>query len=76
MSNIAAGTDRNDWWCVQRHGGRRNDHWRTLFKGPEAEARAVYDSVRMALRQGAVVLVNDEGSDVSTTSAPRLRSIW
>lgn len=69
-------TDRNDWWCVQRHGGRRNDRWRTLFRGSEAEARAVYESVRADLRQGKVTLVDHVGADVAVTSAPRLRTRW
>ena len=66
----------NDWWCVQRHSGRRNDRWRTLFKGAESEARAVYASVREGLRQGTVTLVDHLGADVAQTSAPRLRSRW
>lgn len=66
----------NNWWCVQRHGGRRTDNWRTVIKGSEADCRRVYREERVILRQGSVELINPDGATVECTSAPRLRSRW
>ena len=61
---------------VLRHSGRRGAEFRVVLDTNDAErARAKYEEVSIALRQGAVRFVR-HGVIANSTSAPRLRSRW
>lgn len=60
---------------VLRHPGTSSGRWSVrTFAQPDA-ARAYYDKVARALRQGTVVLWH-RGAPVAVASGPRLRSRW
>lgn len=61
-------------WQVQRHSGRNNGAWRTLYDGNEDRARRQFAAVALNLRQGGVLLVDPNGAMVDSTWAPRLRT--
>ena len=63
-------------WTVERHSGRSADHYRPLFSGDEATARAKFDAVSKELRQGGVRLIRPDGHTEFIVNGPRLRSRW
>ena len=58
-------------WIVARWSGRVTDIRRVAFKGPEAAARAKWQQLHLALRQGTVDLIAPDGSLVERSRAPR-----
>ena len=70
-----ASTDRKAYQ-VLRHSGRRDGEFRVIINTDDAEeARLVYESLSIALRQGSVRFIR-HGTIANETSAPRLRSRW
>ncbi|PZN09320.1 MAG: hypothetical protein DIU69_08835 [Bacillota bacterium] len=64
-------------WQVWRHGGRVTDRPRLAYQSAdEALARARYQRLYAAMRQGEVRLVAPDGRIVARAWAPTLRSRW
>jgi hypothetical protein len=65
------------YWLVIRHGGHSHHHWRVLGSYvDEYNAVCRYDTENHSLRQGAIVLVNPDGTIAKDSSAPPLRTRW
>ena len=69
---------KNPQWSVLRHSGRIRDHghFRIAYRGTEQKARALYDKLATALRQGTVCLYDPFGTVATTSTAPRLQTRW
>jgi hypothetical protein len=69
-------TAMNAGWKVERHSGRLGDHYREVFAGEETIARAKFEKIEKALRQGGVRLIRPDGHTEYIVNAPRLRTRW
>jgi hypothetical protein len=61
-------------WKVERWGGNANHKRHVVFLGSEDKARERYREIYLALRQGSVELVDDQGRTVRRYGSGRGRS--
>lgn len=60
-------------YVVKRHGGNR---WRTVCQTDDkATAMAIFDRIKLGMRQGGLVLEED-GNVIRKYQAPLLRTRW
>ena len=63
-------------WKVERWGGQERYPRRVVFTGSEDLAPAKYEKLHAEMRQGDVVLLDDEGKTIKWDWAPRLCTRW
>ena len=49
-------------WMVLRHGGKRTNKWRCVFKGEETKAYRVYMRMAARIRRGQIKLMRPDGT--------------
>ena len=63
-------------YLVLRHGGRKKDAWREVYRGPQGQAEAKYTDLFKSMRPGGMRVALKDGTMIKQDVAPRVRARW